>query len=86
MGDALKDGHVYGLVNFQGVLILQDLGEHADARMIQDGGTINHIATEGVYCLNKQEYLNQLIKESEDFQSDYSIKMIKKLKKDLKIK
>jgi hypothetical protein len=90
IGKALKEGHVYGLLNISGVIVLEDLGEHADARMIQDGGTINHIATEGVYCLTKLEYLKQLISESRDegdhFDSSYHREMIKKLKKELKLK
>lgn len=83
MGNVLKNGHVYGMISIDGYIIMKDLGEHADARMIQDGGTINHIITEGVYCLTKTEYLAQLENESKDFESNYHINMIKKLKREL---
>ena len=59
MAGIFKEGHVYSVVELNGVIMLNDLGEHASARYL-DGATINHYATSGVHCVTKEEYKTEL--------------------------
>lgn len=65
LGNALKEGVVYGITNLAGVIFLTELGEHAQGRPNGEDRTISQIAVGGEYCLTKEEYAEQLKREEE---------------------
>ncbi len=56
-----KEGHVYSVVEIQGQIMIQDLGEHAEPDYISGGrGTVSQYITSGVCMLTKAEYKVEL--------------------------
>ena len=83
LANLLTDGHVYQLHNVEGVIIMMDLGEHADGSMLRECATLGAIGAQGTYCLTKPEYLTSLEKSHEEFESTSMHDEIQKLKKEL---
>ena len=54
IGGVLKEGHVYQIIDLQGVIMLKDLGEHGICEHFE-GNRISYYATEGTHCLTKRE-------------------------------
>ncbi|MBD2705587.1 hypothetical protein IC229_33575 [Spirosoma sp. BT702] len=54
-----ESGHVYNFRKVAGIIMVEDLGEHAMDEAI-GGATISVYATSGVHCLTKAEYEYQL--------------------------
>jgi hypothetical protein len=63
MGDILKEGHVYSVVELMGQIIITDLGEHAQPEWLGSNGTVSQYVTSGVPMLTKAEYRRE--KEAE---------------------
>lgn len=64
IGNILQEGHVYSISEVMGVIMINDLGEHAVSKYQKMGASIAQCTTEGVYCLTKTEYAAQI--ESEE--------------------
>jgi len=68
MGEVFEEGHVYVARNIMGVIVIEDLGEHAVEKWLEKEGVltgrVNHYVTSGITMLTKEEYAKQL--ENED--------------------
>ncbi len=61
----LKKGHVYQLDEILGVIMIKDLGEHAEMEK-QLGCTISHVASSGIHCFTKSEYERKIEREESE--------------------
>lgn len=65
LSEQLEPGMIYGIRKLMGVITLEPIGKHAQSKLTDENRTINQIATEGVYCLTQQEYMDQLKREEQ---------------------
>lgn len=63
LANVLKEGHVYSITEVLGVIMINDLGEHAVNEDYKGAG-LAHLMTTGTHCLTKEEYKKQLSRNS----------------------
>lgn len=57
IAEIFKEGHVYGVQEIMGEIILTDLGKHAKSHSFKDN-RIGFYAVDGTHCFTKEEYEN----------------------------